>query len=339
MKPIVWHLIGDKGKGGSNLLVRQLITSSLAQQFDFAVWRIEEAKVQLKKNVPNVIIFHYACAWKHLADLWFLKQRCPVYIYDHHYSQGFEQHQVSSPCRFHLMLRLAYGLADGIVSISNAQRDWILSHKLVNPNKIRIIYSASPVASFLAIPPKSSGNPLKIGAYGRFVSQKGFDLLLSAFASLPGEKFQLYLGGYGQNESSIKNLAQDFPHVKLLGAIEDVPKFLADCDAIAIPSRWEPWGLVCLESKAAGKPVIVFAVDGLREQVILEAEDSQSNEFQVGDYGIIVPPQNVGQLTKAIASLPQTNLKALGEAGRASVANAWSEFLHSWSVFLGEVIG
>ncbi len=348
MKPIVWHLIGDKRAGGSNRLVKQLISSSLEKQFDFAVFRLEEAKAKLKYSSPDVIIFHYPCAWKYLADLWLLRQHSQLYIYDHHYCQGFEQHQVTSKYRFRLMLRLAYGLADGVVSISNAQRNWMLNHKLVKPNKVRTIYSASPIDILLTIPAKDPSIPLKIGAYGRFAPQKGFDLLLPAFASLPGEKFQLCLGGYGQDEQLIKDLARDLPHVKLLGAIEDVPAFLADCDVIVIPSRWEPWGLVCLEAKAAGKPVVVFAVDGLREQVRLgdgemgrwrDREDGETgrDRFQIGDCGLLVSPNNIQQLTKAISSLPEQNLTPWGESGRTSVVNAWTEFLHSWELFLGEI--
>lgn len=323
MKPTVWHLIGDKRAGGSNLLVKQLVTSPLETKFDFAILRLEEAKAKLKDSSPDVIIFHYPCAWKYLLDLWLLKQHSQLYIYDHHYSQGFEQHQVRSLFRFRLMLRLAYSLADGVISISLAQRDWMLTNKLVHPDKIRTICSASPIDELLKIPLKKPNIPLQIGAYGRFAPQKGFDLLLPAFASLPHEKFQLFLGGYGQDEQLIKDLAQNLSHVKLLGAIKDVPSFLTNCDVIVIPSRWEPWGLVCLEAKAAGKPVIAFDIDGLREQV--------------KDCGLLVPANETTKLTEAIASLPQQNLATWGQSGRASVVNAWSEFLQSWSKFLGEV--
>lgn len=324
MKPTVWNLIGDKRAGGSNRLVQQLISSRLEQEFDFFVLRLEEAKAKLKTSAPDGIIFHYPCAWKYLLDLLFLKKHSKVYIYDHHYCQGFEQHQVAHKLRFRLMLRLAYGLADGVVSVSSAQRDWIVTNKLVNPQKIRTICSASPLDTLLSIPSKSLSHPLQIGAYGRFAPQKGFELLLQAFASLPPEQFQLSLGGYGQNEALITKLAQDLPQVKLLGAIEDVPAFLASCDVIIIPSRWEPWGLVCLEAKAAGKPIVAFAVDGLKEQV--------------QDCGLLVPPNDANKLAKAIASLPEQPLTTWGEIGRQSVINSWDEFLNNWSAFLEEIL-
>lgn len=325
MKPSIWHLIGDKRAGGSNRLVQQLVSSPLAKQFNFEVLRLEVAKEKLKSNSPQTIVFHYPCAWKYLADLWLLKRQSKLYICDHHYSRGFEQHQVNSKCRFRLMLRLAYGLADGVISISDAQKDWMLTNKLVHSSKIRTIFSASPVESLLKIAAKNPGTPLQIGAYGRFAPQKGFDLLIPAFASLPADKFQLSLGGYGQDEHLIQDLAKDLANVKLLGAIEDVPGFLTKCDVIVIPSRWEPWGLVCLEAKAAGKPIVAFAIDGLSEQI--------------KNCGLLVPVNETEKLTKALSSLPQQNLKAWGQAGRDSVVNSWSEFLHSWSLFLGEVTG
>jgi glycosyltransferase involved in cell wall biosynthesis len=332
MKPKILHLIGDKRAGGSNLLVKQLITSHLSEKFDFDMLRLEEARLQLKNIRPDLIIFHYPCAWKYLLDLVFLKRYSQVFICDHHYCEGFEREQVSSPVRFRLMLRLAYGLADGVISISQAQRQWMLdcsprngraNRQLVNPNKVIVINPASKIEEILTIEPKNPSQPLQIGAYGRFAKQKGFDVLLEAIALLSPEKFQLHLCGYGPDEAIIQQLSNKLPQVQLFGPSKDISKFLSLCDVVVIPSRWEPWGLVGLEAKAAGKPIIASAVDGLCEQV-------QS-------CGILVPPNDPQKLAEAIASLPDRDLAAWGKAGRDSVVNAWDEFLDRWDKFLGEV--
>ncbi|WP_013321035.1 glycosyltransferase family 4 protein [Gloeothece verrucosa] len=323
-KPKILHLIGDQRFGGSNHLVKQLVDSSLQKKFDFVVLKLEEAKLQLKQLRPALIIFHYPCAWKYLLDLVFLKRYSPVFICDHHYCQGFEKYQVPSVFRFHLMLKIAYLIADGVISISVAQHDWMKKHQLVNSTKVRIIQSASKIDALLNIETKPCQSPLKLGAYGRFAHQKGFDVLLNAIALLPPELFQLYLGGYGPQEAQIQAIVAKLPQVKFLGKINDLPAFLSSCDVIVVPSRWEACGLVCLEAKAAGKPVLVSAVDGLCEQV--------------NNCGILVPPDNSQQLAEAIFSLPEQNLALWGKIGRESVRKAWSDFLIQWEQFLQEVI-
>jgi glycosyltransferase involved in cell wall biosynthesis len=324
MKPKILHLIGDKRAGGSNLLVKQLITSHLGEKFDFYLLRLEEARSQLKNIRPDVIIFHYPCAWKYLLDLVFLKKHSQVFICDHHYCEGFEREQVSSPIRFRLMLKVAYSLADGVISVSQAQRQWMFDRQLVNPNKVTVINPASKLEEILKIEPKNPTQPLQIGAYGRFAQQKGFDVLLQAIALLPPEKFQLHLCGYGPDEAIIQQLSNKLPQVQLFGPSKNISKFLSLCDAVVIPSRWEPWGLVALEAKAAGKPVIASAVDGLCEQV--------------ESCGILVPANDPQKLAEAIASLPDRKLAILGNTGRESVINAWDEFLDRWDKFLEEII-
>ena len=286
MKPKVLHLIGDKRLGGSNIYIERLVNSRLQEQFEFSVAGLESVSSNIQQFKPDAIAFHYPCAWRYLPELWWLKQQSKLIIIDHHYCHGFEQHQVKSRLRFRLMLKLAYGLADWVVSVSQAQRQWLLDARLVSPQKVKVISGAVPMDNLLSIPPKVRDKPLIIGAYGRFAPQKGFDLLLQAFKLLDRDRFQLCLGGYGQDEAQINQLARGLPQVKLLGAIADVPAFLASCDVIVIPSRWEPWGLVCLEAKAAGKPVVATAVDGLSEQVRLgDWETGRLGDWETGRLG------------------------------------------------------
>ena len=81
---------------------------------------------------------------------------------------------------------------------------------------------------------------------------------------------------------------------------------------------------MCLEAKAAGKPVVVFAVDGLKEQV--------------QDCGLLVTPNDSNKLAEAIASLAEKPLNQWGEVGRQSVIHCWDDFLNSWSAFLQEAV-
>ncbi len=230
--------------------------------------------------------------------------------------------------RFHLMLKLAYSIADRVVCVSYAQKQWMLSRGLVNPDKVRVIQvsvsGAVTIEDLLSIPAKKLQKPLILGAYGRFAHQKGFDILLKAIALLPTRDFFLYLGGYGFEADSLEKLAQDLPHVKLVGAVTDIPAFLSLCDVVVIPSRWETGSIVCMEAKAAGKPIIAFNIDSFPKLM--------------GDYGLLVPLKDVVQLANAIASLPEKDLNHWGQAARQSMIGSWQQFLTDWENLLEEVV-
>ena len=328
MKPLVIHLIGDKLTGGSNLYVNRLVTSRLKQKYDFLTARLNEFKVSDKSRKPDLIVFHYPCTWQYLIKLIALKRHSKLVILDHHYCQGFEQDRVSILWRFHLMLKLAYAIANRVVCVSQAQKQWMLSRGLVKPNKVKVIQvsvsGAVAIEDLLQVKPKFLHKPLILGAYGRFARQKGFDILLKAIALLPATDFFLYLGGYGFEETSIQELAQNLPHVKLMGAVTDIPAFLALCDVVVIPSRWETGSIVCLEAKAAGKPILASNIDTFPELVAY--------------CGLLVPPNNVKALASAIASLPKKDLIHWGKAARKSTIGSWQRFLTDWENLLAEVL-
>ncbi|MFN5513344.1 MAG: glycosyltransferase family 4 protein [Cyanobacteriota bacterium] len=322
VKPKIWHLIGDKRAGGSNLLVERLSQSALKEDFDFLTLRLEAISAARRREKPDLIVFHYPCAWRYLWRLLVLKLQVPVYICDHHYCQGFEKEQVKSPWRFRLLLRLAYGLAQGVIAVSSAQKEWMVNARLVNSAKVTVILPASPLDSFLALAPKAPGETLILGAYGRFAPQKGFSQFLQRVPQILTPQVRLKLGGYGQDEAEIQALAAALPQVELVGAVGDVSEFLSQCDAVVIPSRWEPFGLVCLEAKASGRAVLVAEVDGLTEQV--------------RDCGLALPLDDVPAWKQAIESLTPQTLKQWGENGRRSAEGAWQTCLRDWGHFFRE---
>lgn len=327
MKPKVLMLVSDNKMGGIKSTLDALGTSELTEKFEFIVSQTDTAKQILSSFKPSVIIFKTACNWKNLPKLLSLKllnRQTKLIIQDHHYSGGFEQYNVSSLSRFHLMLKLSYGLADRVVVVSRSQSEWMQQNRLISPEKLTVIESSNVLEKFFAVDPKPAKRPLILGAYGRFGVQKGFDVLLKAMKLVSPAEVELHLGGEGPLEAELKQLAQGLDNVKFLGRIDDVPSFLQQCDAVVIPSRWEPWGIVCLEAKAAGKPVIVSDVDGLSEQV--------------DNCGILVPPGDPVKLAVAIASLSTQDLETWGKAGRESVKNAWQKYLVKLEALIEEIV-
>lgn len=327
MKPRILKLLSDRRVGGVNKTMEGLMNSRLGEQFDFLAAMVSESKSALRTLSPDIVIFHDPCAWKNLKSLCAIARQTRLIIHDHHYSQWFEHYKVPAKFRFRLMLQLTYGTADRVVAVSHAQGQWMQDCRLVASDKLSVIQQSPPIAKFLEVPAKQCDRPLILGAYGRFSQQKGFDILLRAMPQLRSHEVQLILGGYGDDEPMLRQLAQGMENVRFLGKISDVPVFLTACDVVVIPSRWEPWGNVCLEAKAAGKPVIVTAVDGLVEQV--------------DACGLVVPPEDPKALAQAIAQicdLPAATLTSWGQNGRRAVRLAGDEYLEAWETLLWQVL-
>jgi glycosyltransferase involved in cell wall biosynthesis len=321
MKPSILHILIDRNIGGVTASVNSLVDSPLREKFDFLLRTPEEVLSQGSKLKPDLIVIHDACSWKFMLTLLRLRSRSKLIIQEHHYSEAFEALNVPSQWRFRLMLRLAYGIANRVIAVSYTQMNWMLKHKLLNPRKLAVIQQCRVLEDFLILPIKPLGEKLILGVYGRFSHQKGIDLLIKALQDLPDLDVKLLIGGYGEDEAALRQLAEGDRRIQFVGQLTNVPQFLETCDVIAIPSRWEPWGNVCLEAKAAGKPVIATRVDGLVEQV---------------DRCGLVVGANVVEIKEAIAKVmhihktsPQT-LIDWGDNGRQSVRGAWERYLAEW---------
>lgn len=120
-------------------------------------------------------------------------------------------------------------------------------------------------ASDWVLPPAPTG-PL-FCAWGRHVPQKGFDLLLKAFALLRERlpQARLELGGDGPEHERLAALAG--PGVTLPGALDraGVAALLGRSRVAVVPSRIEPFGIVALEALAAGRALVYSRHGGLGE--------------------------------------------------------------------------
>src|SRR5262249_13357999 len=89
------------------------------------------------------------------------------------------------------------------------------------------------------------GDELVVGAFGRLAPQKGFDLLLRAFASIPetvaGRRVRLEITGSGQDEAMLRGLARELAlerRVTFRGHTSEVGRFLDSIHVLAVPSRY-----------------------------------------------------------------------------------------------------
>jgi glycosyltransferase involved in cell wall biosynthesis len=331
-KPKIFHLLDDQSTGGITASVRHMASSQLREEFEFQLVRSQNLWPRLQQERPDIIICNNPSSWRRLLPLAMLKRYCPhLIIQEHHYSAEFIRYNVKHRSRFCRMLRWSYHLADRVVAVSQGQANWMAQQRLLPPRKLTQINQCLKLDRLLTVPetqPKERPNGLTLATYGRFCPQKGFDILLQAMHLMADVKVHLHIGGAGADREKLQQLAQSAPNIQFWGAIDDcVPAFLAAADVVVIPSRWEPWGNVCVESRAAGKPIIASDVDGLREQV--------------QNCGLLVPPNDPQAIAAAIrtaATLPRRQLQTWGHNARDSVHSAWENHLEQWRSLLWEVL-
>ncbi len=171
-------------------------------------------------------------------------------------------------------------------------------------------------------------------AIGRLVPQKGFDLLIEAFAKASLQGCDLVIAGEGPEREALEALSRSLGkegEVRFSGRV-DRPAAVGlfkGCDFFVLPSRREPLGIVNLEAMAAGKAVVAARVGGVPEIV----ED--------GVTGLLFPGGDPGELSKALTRLSSdTALRdRLGAAGKARVRDfAWPSIADSYVRIYGKVL-
>jgi glycogen(starch) synthase len=176
-----------------------------------------------------------------------------------------------------------------------------------------VVYNGIRLEDFDGGEPYQHPRPYILGI-GRHVAQKGFDVLLNAFAQSGLATHDLLLAGDGPEHTALQRLASELlpaGRVTFLGRA-DRPKAVSlfrGCDFFVLPSRQEPLGIVNLEAMAAGKAVIASRTGGVPEIVA------------DGETGILVAPGEAAALAAAIRTVATDSAlrERLGAAGRERV--------------------
>jgi len=169
--------------------------------------------------------------------------------------------------------------ADAMIAVSEATLGDILRTG-ADPERVRVISNAIDVERFADTRASSSpqdwqtGDGPRIGTIARLEPQKSLGTLIEAFAivlgSFPGATLEIV--GEGRERKDLESLAERTgieKRVRFLGSVpsEDIPTQLSRWDVFALTSVREPFGIVVAEAMAAGVPVAVSDVGGMREVV------------------------------------------------------------------------
>lgn len=139
----------------------------------------------------------------------------------------------------------------------------------------------------------------RVIAVGRYVYQKGFDLLLQAWAKIEKQcpDWQLAIYGDGNRtpyEQQMKDLGIDDTRCHLNGPTTDIQQEYINSSIFAFSSRFEGFGMVLVEAMACGLPVISFDCPCGPKDIIQDHVD-----------GLLVANGNIDKLTEAIIWMTQ----------------------------------
>lgn len=213
--------------------------------------------------------------------------------------------------------RFTLRIAKRVICVSRA--DAKIYRELAGPQKIVVIPNGIDPEFWSELPrqgifrEKHGISQQIIASVGRIVWGKGFHYLLQALPIvlraisdvtlvIAGEDF-----GYLNSLERLSKKLGVSEHVVLTGYLSsrELKELYVDADVVAIPSVYEPFGIVALEAMACGKPVVAFNVGGLSE-IIDDGRD-----------GVLVRRGNAEELAEALVSLlSNRNLaKGLGSKG------------------------
>jgi glycogen(starch) synthase len=175
-----------------------------------------------------------------------------------------------------------------------------------------VVFNGVRVADFRSVAPFDWPRPYVFGI-GRLVHQKGFDVLLDAFARLVVEvptDLDLILAGDGVERSALESRAASLglgERVRFLGATDRdrTVALFRGCEVFVLPSRHEPFGIVNLEAMASARPVVASAVGGVPEFIT------------DGETGLLVPAEDSAALCDALRRIVTDPSLAQGLATRA----------------------
>ena len=175
----------------------------------------------------------------------------------------------------------------------------------------------------------------RLVAVGRLVHQKGFDLLLRAFAAIATEhpEWTLTIWGEGEERGRLEALCAQLgllEQVQLPGLTERPGQWVEQAEVFVLSSRFESFGNVVTEAMVAGLPVVAFDCPWGPGDIVRD-----------GDDGLLVPPEDVGALAAAMRRLiadPELR-RRLGEAGARNVRRfEKAAIVAQWEALIREAV-
>jgi D-inositol-3-phosphate glycosyltransferase len=238
-------------------------------------------------------------------------------------------------------------LADGIIAANPDERADLIWSMGVPTEKVCTIPPGVDLALFQPLPRESARATVGIGAeervvlfVGRIDPIKGIDILIEAAQLMldqallnPSPSFVIIGGDLDDRGNPVGPLALVADalaargmaaHFRLIGSQpqNELPLFYSAADVVAVPSRYESFGLVAVEALACGIPVVASRAGGLRFTI------------DEGEAGLLVRPQSPEALAHGLTTILADDAlrAAMAAAARPSVER------YDWQTIAGQMM-
>lgn len=192
-----------------------------------------------------------------------------------------------------LAYRLTHPLSEVTTNVSHSASASFEQLGAVPKNGIITVYNGIDLDKFRYDPTAReclikelnlNSDAILILAVGRFHVAKDYPSLLHAFAKIKQQQASnaiLIIAGDGEERPNIEQLISSLNlqyDVYLIGRRDDIPQLMSAADLFVLSSSFEGFGLVVAEAIASNTFVVATDCGGVKEVM--------------GEYGLLVPPQN-----------------------------------------------
>ncbi len=274
-------------------------------------WRLSRV---LLKEKPDVVHLHstFSGVIGRVVCVLLRPWRKPKIVYCPH---AFSFLMESSPTKqkvYAWIERVLQKVTDVIICVSQYELDKAARFG-IERKRMKLIYNGIHHKDDA---PKSAGaEPIHLLFVGRLDYQKGFDVLLKAYAKVNRNDLKLTVVGSAVNEDSVECPPMDSVEYLPWVTPSEVQALYQKADALIVPSRWEGFAMVPLEGMAMGLPVIASNCTSLPELV--------TNEVS----GYVFPSGDHQALADVLTIIQKPRLLDLGNEGRSIVRERFSAAL------------
>jgi D-inositol-3-phosphate glycosyltransferase len=264
------------------------------------------ARVQAWWNVPHITMFHTLGAAKNATGIGEEEAELRVVT----------EEEIAGGCQ-------------RIIAATDAERESLLGCCGVSTNRVSVIPCGVDLRLFQCMDRKAARQRLGFNGgnmvlfVGRIDPLKGVDNLLKALSVMrTGNGLKLVIvGGDAEGQAEMDRLRGLSRFLNIEGAVlftgavehQDLPVYYSAADVCVVPSYYESFGLVALESLACGTPVVATRVGGA-EDVIIEYRNGQ-----------LVESSSPSDLADAIGRVLSSSAAQSPGSIRASVSGlSWS---------------